>query len=179
MSVLETERLALRRLTPADAPFVLALLNDPDWLRYIGDRGVRTVEQAADYIAAGPARMYAHYGFGLYLTALKAGGEPIGLCGLVRRDFLEDVDIGFAFLPRYRGAGYAQEAAEAVLRYASAVLGLRRVVAIVDPTNDRSARLLEKLGLRFERMVTYPGEEAELRLFARALAGPAVGPPAP
>jgi ribosomal-protein-alanine N-acetyltransferase len=169
MIVLETARLILRRLTPADAPFILTLLNDPDWLRFIGDRGVRTLEQAADYIAAGPVQMYARYGFGLYLTELKAGAEPIGLCGLIKRDFLDDVDIGFAFLPRYRSAGYAFEAAAAVLDYARSALGLRRVVAIVDPANERSVRLLEKLGLRFERMVAYPGEELDLRLFARDL----------
>lgn len=175
MPVLETDRLILRRLVPADAPFVVELLNDPDWLRYIGDRGVRSVEQAADYIESGPARMYARYGFGLYLAQLRASGEAIGLCGLVKRDFLEDVDIGFAFLPRYRGEGYALEAAEGVLRYAATTLGLGRVVAIVTRDNERSARLLARLGLRFERMVAYPGEEEELRLFARDLAG--VGEP--
>lgn len=172
MIVLETARLILRRLTPADAPFILELLNDPDWLRYIGDRGVRTAAQAVDYIESGPGQMYARHGFGLYLTALKEGGTPIGLCGLIRRDFLEDVDIGFAFLPGYRGAGYAREAAEAVLDYAASALGLRRVVAIVDPANDRSTRLLEQLGLRFERMVSYPGEEVALRLFAAELTRP-------
>jgi RimJ/RimL family protein N-acetyltransferase len=170
--VLETDRLILRHLTPADAPFVVELLNDPDWLRYIGDRGVRTVQQAADYIKSGPVRMYARYGFGLYLVELLASGKAIGFCGLVKRDFLEDVDIGFAFLPRYRGEGYALEAAEGVLRYAATTLGLRRVVAIATRDNDRSARLLARLGLRFERMVAYPGEEEELRLFARDLAGP-------
>lgn len=172
MIVLETARLILRRLTPADAPFILELLNDPDWLRYIGDRGVRTAAQAVDYIESGPAQMYERYGFGLYVTALKEHGTPIGLCGLIRRDFLEDVDIGFAFLPGYRGAGYAHEAVEAVLGYAASALGLGRVVAIVDPANDRSTRLLEKLGLRFERKVSYPGEEIALGLFAVELPRP-------
>lgn len=171
MTFLETDRLVLRRLTPADAPFIVELLNDPDWIRYIGDRGVRTAEQAADYIERGPAAMYARHGFGLYLTELKDGGAPIGLCGLIRRDFLDDADIGFAFLPRYRGVGYAREAAEAVVRHAAA-LGLRRLVAIATKDNERSARLLERLGLRFERMVAYPGEQEELRLFAVELAGP-------
>lgn len=172
MIVLETDRLVLRRLTSTDAPFIVELLNDPDWIRYIGDRGVHTLQQAADYIAAGPARMYASHGFGLYLTELKAGGDPIGICGLVKRAFLEDVDVGFAFLPRYRGEGYAFEAAAAVLRYAASALGLRRVVAITASDNERSARLLEKLGLRYEQMVAYPGEEEEVRLFACTLAGP-------
>jgi RimJ/RimL family protein N-acetyltransferase len=167
--VLETERLVLRHVASTDAPFVLELLNDPDWLRYIGDRDVRTLGQAADYIQAGPARMYAQYGFGLYLTALKTSTEAIGLCGLLKRDFLEDVDIGFAFLPRYRAEGYAFEAASGILHYAQSVLALNRVVAIVTTDNHRSARLLEKLGFRFERMVTYPGEADQLRLFACSL----------
>lgn len=169
MIVLETDRLALRRLVPADAPFVLELVNDPDWLRYIGDRGVRTLQQAVDYIEGGPAQMYARYGFGLYLVELKRSGEPIGMCGLLKREFLPDADIGFAFLPRYRGAGYAFEAAAGVLRYAAAELGLGRVAAIATQDNERSARLLEKLGLRYEGLVAYPDEAVELRLFARDL----------
>ncbi len=165
MTVLETERLTLRRFTPADAPFVLELLNDPDWHRYIGDRGVRTLQQAEDYIASVPMQMYERLGFGLYLVEQSASREPIGMCGLLKRDFLEDVDIGFAFLARHRGRGYAFEAASGALGYARSALGLGRVAAIVAPDNDRSARLLEKLGFRFERMVTYPGETEQLRLF--------------
>lgn len=169
--VLETERLVLRYLASTDAPFMLELLNDPDWIRYIGDRSVRTLPQAADYIVAGPLRMYTDYGFGLYLTALRTSGEPLGICGLVKRDFLEDVDIGFAFLPHYRAAGYAFEAASAVLRFAQAMLRIDRVVAITTTDNERSARLLAKLGLRFERMVSYPGEREPVRLFACRLVG--------
>jgi RimJ/RimL family protein N-acetyltransferase len=176
LSLLETDRLALRELTPADAPFILELVNDPDWLRYIGDRGVHTLEHAVTYIENGPASMYARYGFGLWLVELKASGEPLGLCGLLKRDFLEDVDIGYAFLPHYRGEGYALEAAAGVLEYAGATLGIRRVLAIVTSENERSARLLEKLGLHFERMVSYPGEEEQLRLFARSLAAPGSDP---
>jgi RimJ/RimL family protein N-acetyltransferase len=172
VSVLETDRLALRHLGPADAPFILELLNDPDWLRYIGDRGVRTLQQAAGYIEDGPAKMYASHGFGLYLAELKRGGEPLGICGLLKRDFLEDVDIGFAFLPRHRGEGYALEAAAGVLGYAASALGLGRVAAIVARENERSARLLAKLGFRFERMVAYPGEEEALRLFIADLKPP-------
>lgn len=171
MTLLETHRLTLRHLTPDDAPFILALLNDPDWLRFIGDRGVRTVAQAAAYIAAGPAAMYERHGFGLYLVELKAGGAPIGICGLIKRDFLDDVDLGFAFLPQGRGQGYALEAAEAVLRYAATALGLRRVAAITDLENQRSIRLLERLGLRFTRLLAYPGEEAPVRLFLGELDG--------
>jgi RimJ/RimL family protein N-acetyltransferase len=169
--VLETERLVLRHLAADDAPFIVELLNDPDWLRFIGDRGVRTAAQGAAYIESGPARMYARHGFGLYLTELRDGGAPIGLCGLVKRDFLEDVDLGFAFLPRFRGAGYAREAAAAVLRYAGSALGLRRVAAITTADNERSAQLLGALGFRFERMVAYEGDGEPLRLFARSLEG--------
>ncbi|HEU4328722.1 MAG TPA: GNAT family N-acetyltransferase [Roseiflexaceae bacterium] len=165
MTVFETERLALRRFTLADAPFVLELLNDPDWHRYIGDRGVRTLQQAENYIVTVPMQMYDRLGFGLYLVEHKASGEPIGMCGLLKRDFLEDVDLGFAFLARHRAQGYALEAALGTLGYARSALGLGRVAAIVAPDNERSARLLEKLGFRFERMVSYPGETEQLRLF--------------
>src|SRR5690606_38235364 len=103
LKVLETQRLVLRRLSAADAPFVLELLNDPAWLEHIGDRGVRTLDDARAYLAAGPVAMYAEHGFGLYLVEVREDGAPAGICGLVRRDFLDDVDLGFAFLPRYRG----------------------------------------------------------------------------
>ena len=169
MTIVETERLALRRFEPSDAPFVLRLLNEPSWIEHIGNKGVHTVDDATKYLVAGPIAMYERIGFGLYLVELKESREPIGMCGLIKRDFLEDVDIGFAFLPRYRGAGYAFEAAAAVLNYARTTLGLTRVVAITTTDNLASARLLEKLGLRFERMVSYPGEEDQLRLFARRL----------
>jgi len=170
--ILETDRLVLRQLVSSDAPFIVELLNDPDWLRYIGDRGVRTLQQAIGYIETGPAAMYARFGFSLYLTELKTSQDPIGLCGLIKRDFLDDVDIGFAFLPRYRGAGYAFEAASGVLRHAAGVLGLRRVVAITAQDNDRSAQLLQRLGFHFEQLIAYPGEDQPVRLFACALAAP-------
>jgi RimJ/RimL family protein N-acetyltransferase len=166
VKVLETERLILRRMSTDDAGFILELLNEPSWLRFIGDRGVRTIEDARDYILNGPVAMYARLGFGLYVTELKDDGSPMGLCGLIKRDFLDDVDIGFAFLPRYWRQGYAYEAASAVLAYGQGVLGLKRIVAITTPDNDRSARLLEKLGLRFERLVRYPDDGQEVRLFA-------------
>ncbi|HEY1435325.1 MAG TPA: GNAT family N-acetyltransferase, partial [Thermoanaerobaculia bacterium] len=127
MKVFETDRLVLRRLTAEDAPFILEILNDADWLRFIGDRGVRTLDDARHYIATGPVESYARHGFGLFLTALKAGGTPIGLCGLLKRDVLDDVDVGYAFLPQYRGNGYAQEAAAAMLRFARDTVGLARV----------------------------------------------------
>jgi RimJ/RimL family protein N-acetyltransferase len=166
MKVLETDRLSLRWLSTEDAVFILELLNEPSWLQFIGDRGVRTLEDARTYILTGPVEMYTRLGFGLYMVELKEGGIPIGICGLVKRDFLDDVDVGFAFLPAYWGQGYAYEAASAVIAYGAEVLNLKCIVAITALDNHRSARLLEKLGLRFERMVSYPGEDQEIRLFA-------------
>jgi RimJ/RimL family protein N-acetyltransferase len=165
--VLETGRLILRRLTVEDAPFMLGLLNEPSWLRFIGDRGVRTLEDARNYIAKGPVDMYERLGFGLFATALKEDeSAPIGICGLVKRDGLEDVDIGFAFLPKFWGKGYACEAASAVMAYAKSVVGLERIVAITAVDNESAARLLEKIGLRFEKMVRLSDDGEEIRLFA-------------
>lgn len=165
--VLETERLVLRRLTVDDAPFMLGLVNEPSWLRFIGDRGVRTLDDARRYLLEGPIAMYERLGFGLYATTLREDeSAPIGICGLVKRDRLEDVDIGFALLPAFWGKGYAHEAASAVMDYARNVVGLRRVVAITSVDNGSSARLLEKIGLRFEKMVRLTEGGEEVRLFA-------------
>ena len=165
--VLETERLVLRRLTADDAEFMLGLVNEPSWLRFIGDRGVRTLEEARRYILDGPVDMYERLGFGLYATTLKEDeSAPIGICGLVKRDGLEDVDIGFALLPGFWGKGYAYEAASAVMAWAKSVVGLNRIVAITSIDNESSARLLEKIGLRFERMVRLKEGGEEVRLFA-------------
>lgn len=160
----------LRWLAEDDAGFILELMNDPDWLRYIGDRGVRTVEDARDYIATRLAPPYHRLGFGLYAVELKDGGAPVGICGLVRREWLEDVDVGFAFLPRFRGMGYAREAASATLEYARSSLGLSRIAAIVSPENDGSIRLLEKLGLSFERMARPSADAAPVCVFAGPIA---------
>jgi len=165
MNVLETDRLVLRRLSAEDGEFVLQLLNEPSWLRFIGDRGVRTVDDARDYILTGPVAMYERVGFGLYVTELKVDGAPIGLCGLIKRDGLEDVDIGFAFFPRFWGKGYAYESASAVMAYGRSVLGLDRIVAITSLDNDRSIALLQKLGFRFEKTIRMPNDD-EVRLFA-------------
>ena len=160
--VTETERLTLRRLTPADAPFILELLNDPDWLRYIGDKGVRSLDDARNYIENGPMAMYARHGFGLFVTELKDGRTPIGMCGLLKRDTLDDVDIGFAFLPAYRARGFAYEAAAAALSWGRNECGLARIVAITSLDNHASGKLLERLGLRFERTIQFSGEELKL-----------------
>ncbi len=164
--MLETERLIVRYLTTGDAEFILELLNDPSWLQFIGDFGVRTLEDARNYMVKGPIQMYEREGFGLYLTVRKADAVPIGICGLIKRDTLEDVDIGFAFLPRYWGKGYAFESASAVIEYGTHSLSLKRIVAITAPDNHSSAKLLERLGMRFERMIRQSPEHKESRLFS-------------
>lgn len=167
-AVLETARLRLRELTldDADAQFILRLVNDPAWLSCIGDRGVRTLDDARRYIADGPVLSYRQHGFGLYLTELKPGGARIGICGLVKRDGLGDVDVGFAFLPEYRRQGYAVESAAAVLEHARTVLGLDRVVAVTSPDNVGSIKVLEKIGLRYERMVRLPADDEAIALYS-------------
>ena len=168
MTVLETERLRLRRLTPDDDAFILALLNEPSFLQFIGDRGVRSVDDARRYIETGPMTSYDRHGFGLYLTLRTDDQAPIGLCGLLQRDTLDAPDIGYAFLPAYWSQGYAYEAAAATLDHGRDALGLQRIVAIVSPENYRSIKLLEKLGLSFERMVRLAPDAEVLMLFATA-----------
>jgi len=162
MKVLETDRLILRHLSVTDAPFMLRLLNDASFLEYIGDKGVRTLDDARQHILTGPVDMYARIGHGLYLVELR-NGTPIGTCGLIKRETLEDVDLGYAFLPDYRGQGYALEAATGAMTYAREALGLRRVVAIVSKHNHASVTLLMKIGFEFERVVTLPnGDQVNL-----------------
>jgi len=168
MTVLETERLILRRLSDDDAGFMLALMNEPSWLRFIGDRGIRNVVDARAWIRNGPVASYESLGFGLYLVLRKDDSVPIGICGLVKRDALDDVDIGFALMPAFRAQGYAFEAASAVMDYARSTLGLGRILAITSPDNDASSRLLEKVGLRFDRMIRLTAGGPETRLFATA-----------
>lgn len=165
MKILETYRLALRWLSPEDAPFILALLNDPAWLQYIGDRGVRTIDDARSYILNGPVVMYDQFGFGLYVAERNVDGVPMGLCGLIKRDGLDDVDIGFAFLPDFRAAGLASEAALAVMAYGKNQLKLTRIVGITAQENISSIKLLKKLGFKFERMVQLPKIEGEVMLY--------------
>ena len=166
-SVLETERLTLRRLTVDDDQFIFELLNDPAWIEFIGDKGVRTLADARDYIRNGPMAMYEREGFGLWLTQRKSDDAPIGMCGLIKRDTLQDVDIGFAFLPAFRATGYAFEAASAVLVHGRGAFGLKRIVAITSPSNARSALLLERLGMTFEKRVTLSADD-EVLLYASA-----------
>lgn len=164
--ILETERLEFHQLSLNDIDFIIDLLNSPGWLQYIGDRGIKTPEDAADYIALGPMQSYQNNGFGLWLIKLKGSNTPIGLCGLIKRDYLDDADIGYAFLPQYFGKGYAYEAAKATLDIAKSKYHLKRVVAITTKDNERSIALLMKLGMHFEKMIFIPNDPEELKFFA-------------
>ena len=166
MKVLETERLVLRWLGTGDSAFILELVNEPSWLRFIGDKAVRTLEDAENYIRNGPLEMYARLGFGLYLVETRKPAESIGICGLIKRETLEDADLGFAFLPRFWGKRYAFESASAVISYGKRVLGLSRIVAITSQDNVQSIKLLERLGFRFERTVRMEANGEELNLYA-------------
>jgi RimJ/RimL family protein N-acetyltransferase len=171
--ILRTARLRLRRLCAGDAPFLLTLMNDPDYHAQIGDRGLRTEADARAYIEDVIAASYGTHGFGMYLVEACATGAPVGIAGLVNRPALQDVDIGFAIAAAHRGAGYATESAEAVLVHAARDFGLDRIVGVVSPGNAASIRVLEKLGLRYEGRVRLASEEAPIRLYARDLrAGP-------
>jgi [ribosomal protein S5]-alanine N-acetyltransferase len=162
--VIRTERLDLRELELRDAGFMLELLNEPAFLRFIGDKGVRTQAAAREYLQKGPVESYGRHGFGLYAACLH-DGTPIGICGLVKRDGLADVDVGFAFLARYCSKGYAVESAAAVLAHARRVLRLQRIVAITAPDNLSSIAVLERIGLKFERMIRLDEGSPELKLF--------------
>jgi [ribosomal protein S5]-alanine N-acetyltransferase len=164
-TVLETQRTRLRELHEGDAAFTLELLNEPGWLRFIGDRGIRTEEGAREYIEKGPVAMYRTHGFGLWAVERKSDGVTLGMCGLIKRETLDDVDIGFAFLERFNGQGYAFEAASAVMAHARETLKLPRVVAITSVDNDRSIRLLGKVGLKFEKLIRLGDSDEDVRLF--------------
>jgi RimJ/RimL family protein N-acetyltransferase len=163
-----TPRLVLRPFVPDDAAFVLQLLNEPSFIRYIGDRGVRDAEGARQYLANGPLASYARFGFGLLLVATRDTGKPAGMCGLLKRDTLADVDLGYAFLPAFWSRGYAREAAAAVLAHGRDTLGLSRVVAITTPDNAASIRVLTHLGFQFERLIRLGAADEELSLYGRA-----------
>lgn len=166
---LATGRLRLRRITLDDADLMFAVWNDPAFIRNVGDRGVRTEEQARKEIEAGALQLYAEHGYGPYAIELRASGERIGICGLFRRESLDDPDIGFALLPDYCRQGYGEEAALAVVEHARDDLALRTLTAIVSPDNAASIRLIEKLGLRFCRMITMPGDAQAICLYSMAL----------
>ena len=166
MLVLQTERLDLRWLNDDDAGFILDLLNQPSWLKFIGDRGVRNLDDALAYIHNGPLTMIEQHGFGLYLVERKSDGTSMGLCGLLKRDTLDDVDMGFALHPDYWGHGYAREAAQACMDYARDQLVLDRLVAIVLPANKSSIKLLRALGMHYEKNLHLGDSDELLQLFA-------------
>ena len=169
MIVLETERLILRHLDPdTDVEFILRLVSEPPFIRYIGDKGVRTLADARRYIIDGPLKSYEINGYGLYKVELKSEGTAIGMCGLVKRDTLPEADIGFAFLQSYWKRGYAYESAAAVMTYARENLGMDRILAITTPDNVASGTLLNKIGLRFDRLINLAPDAPEVKLFTTA-----------
>jgi RimJ/RimL family protein N-acetyltransferase len=165
-SVAETERLRLLEFTRDDAPFLLELLNTPEWIKFIGDRNIKTLEEAQNYASSRLISSYHRFGFGLYKVELKDNSTPIGMCGLVRREALDDVDLGFAFLPEYTGRGYAEEAGSATIDLARKKVKSKRLVAITMVDNSHSINLLRKLGFNFEKTVNFPGEDQTLMMYS-------------
>jgi RimJ/RimL family protein N-acetyltransferase len=163
--VIETERLILQEFVTDDAPFLLELLNTPAWLKFIGDRGVHNLDQARDYAKNRLMHSYSRVGYGLFVTRLKETNAPIGMCGVLKRDTLEDPDLGFAFLPAYMKNGYAYEAASATVQFANRKLRMKKIVAITQADNDNSIRLLTKLGFGFEKTVVLAGDTQTLMLY--------------
>jgi len=163
--VLETKRLTLRHFCIDDADFIIRLLNEAAFIKHIGDKGIRTALEAKQYLSSGPIDSYERFGYGLNMVELKESGEPVGMCGLVIRENLDDADIGYAFLEQFWSQGYAVESAKAVMKHARETLGLQRIVAIVTPGNHSSIRLLEKIGLTFERMIRLTDDDEELKFF--------------
>ena len=163
--VIKTERLTLRRLAVADAPFILKLLNDPSFIKHVGDRRIRTFADAEGYIRSGPMAGHQQHGFGLDCVEEKASGRAIGICGLLKRPALEDVDVGYAFLPQFRSMGYAREAVRATMSHAKSGLGLSRLAAIVNPGNQTSIRLLKDLGFRYEKRVCPEKDKKEVEYY--------------
>lgn len=167
--MLETERLALRQLTLDDAGLMLGIWNDPAFMRYVGDRGLRTTADAHEAMRNGALQLYEKYGYGPYRLALKDCDTPIGICGLFRRDGLEVPDLGYATLPEFCGKGYAFEAAMAVMDHACSALSIKQLIAIISPENDASIGLIRKLGFEFERMHTMPGDDKAVRIYGKLL----------
>lgn len=164
--VLQTERLRLRPFALTDTAFIIDLLNSPGWLEFIGDRHVKTEEEATAYLQNGPMKSFDLYGYGLCLVERREDGVPVGMCGVFKRDNLEKPDIGFAFLPQYSGAGYAYEIASATMEHAREVLKLPEIWAITVPQNERSIKLLQKIGLRYAKTFRFPGSEQDLLLYS-------------
>lgn len=165
VTVLETERLVLREVAEADAPFVLGLLNSPGFLENIGDRGVRTEDEASAYIRDKMIAGYRQHGYGMWLAQTRRAGAAVGLAGLVRREGLDMPDVGYAFAPDAWGQGYAKEAAAAVVAHAMGPLSIPRLAAITTPENFASMAVLRKVGFTFQGMIQLPGVERESTYF--------------
>lgn len=165
MNVFTTERLTISHFNVNDSAFILELMNTPGWIKFVGDRGIKTIDDAKNYLTNKMLGSYTEFGFGMYAVRLKNSKITIGMCGLVKREGLEDVDIGFAFLPNYNGQGYAFEAASATMNYAINDLELKRIVAITLKENTSSIKLLEKIGLQFEENINIADDPEELMLF--------------
>lgn len=167
--ICESDRLLLRLTRRDDAVFLLRIVNQASWIRHIGDRKVHTLEDAERYVDTRMLEPIRQHGFGMYVIELKATGEAVGLCGLVKRDALPDPDLGFALLDEHAGRGYALEAATAMLRHARDTLKMPRLLAITTPANARSGNLLEKLGFRLEEAPHVNPEGENLSLWSRCL----------
>jgi RimJ/RimL family protein N-acetyltransferase len=168
MTFITTDRLEIRYITGEDFHFIFRLLNEPSWIKYIGDKGIKTEDDAKNYIETGPLQMYKDYGFGLYLVTLKETGVPIGLCGLIKRPSLDNIDLGYAFLPEFTGKGYAFEATKAVLQYGKEQLSIDKIVAITTTDNVSSEKVLLKLGFTFDSLINENNGE-ELKFFIKVL----------
>lgn len=169
MTLIDTDRLSIRYIKVEDFNFIFRLLNDPSWIKYIGDKGIKTEDDAKNYIQTGPLQMYKNFGFGLYLVTLKETAVPIGLCGLIKRPSLENIDLGYAFLPEYTGKGYAFEATKSVLQYGKEQLTIDKIVAITTLDNFSSEKVLLKLGFTFDSLIKEKNEAEQLKLFTKVL----------
>ncbi|CAG9607564.1 GNAT family N-acetyltransferase [Pseudoneobacillus rhizosphaerae] len=169
MTLIDTNRLVIRKITEQDFHFIFRLLNEPSWIKYIGDKGIKTETDAKNYIQTGPLQMYKDFGFGLFLVTLKENAVPIGLCGLIKRPSLENIDLGYAFLPEYTGKGYAFEATKAVIQYGKEQLSIDKIVAITTIDNLNSEKVLLKLGFSFDSLIKENNASEELKLFTMVL----------
>jgi RimJ/RimL family protein N-acetyltransferase len=170
MIIAETHRLLISKLSLDDGPFFLELVNTPNWLKYIGDRNLKTVEDAKTYLKNGTLKSYNNFGFGFYKLQLKEeNNKTIGTCGLIKRDALECVDLGFAMLPNYERKGFGYESSVAILKLAKEQFKLHKVAAITLPENTSSIKLLEKLGLSYEKTIKPFEDDEELLFFAKVL----------
>lgn len=164
---LKTNRLSINHLTTADTDFIIALLNSEGWLDFIGNRNIIDTSDALNYLNTGPFKSYLENGFGLYRVSLNETNKPIGICGLIQREYLDIPDLGFAFLPHYQNNGYAFESASAVINYSNDILKIPKLAALCMPSNTRSIKLLKKLGFTFWREQHVSGKNHTLYLYKR------------